>query len=137
MPLSNTGHKGISASLDADGNPWRYQIAVQWNGRVLRAHEVRIDLDEAIAIRNKFERKLDKPRTDLHIREGSVGSVYPSVNGQNKDYWIAHYRGARRAFSVAKYGLRGARQRALKARIKLVERDEPKLARWLRRQQAK
>ena len=122
--MSNTGHKNISASFDTSGEPWRYQITVQWDGEIRKATVDGGSLAEALEIRRSFELELDKPRTERHVRSNQVG-VYPSEDSHGNKSWVAHLgaggKHRRKHFGLKKYGDK-ARSMAENAR-KEMERD--------------
>ena len=117
--MSNTGHKCISASIDKDGNPWRYQIAVQWNGEIKRAVIRDGSIEEALEIRRSFEDELGKPRTERHISADQVG-FYLATDSHGKQSWVAHFGAVRKYFSRKKYGGAVAMQMAREARRQMV-----------------
>jgi hypothetical protein len=65
--MSNTGHKGITYLPDQGV----YKVTVGWRGKVVTRY-VRgkhpKDLRQAVAVRNRVEKSLGKPRTDEVLR---------------------------------------------------------------------
>lgn len=127
VPLSNTGHKCISASFDTDGDPWRYQITVQWEGERKNASLRGGSLEEALEIRRSFELELDKPRTERHIRSNQVG-VYLSEDSYGNKSWVAHLvaggRDVRKHFGLKKYGKEAYPMAVIARRKMLIEAGE-------------
>lgn len=117
--MSNTGHKNISASFDTDGNPWRYQVTVQWDGEIRKETLRGGTLEEALEVRRSFEIELGKPRTELHVRSNQVG-YWLDVDGHGNKSWVAQCGPNKCYFSIKKYGSK-ARELAKQARQEMEE----------------
>lgn len=128
--MSNTGHKGISASFDRDGAPWRYQVSVQWKSRMRRANLIGATFEEAVEMRTRFERQLTKPRSERHIRGGVNRGTYSSTDGGGKPSWVAQVGASKRSFSIKKYG-KQARVLAQETRMEMLRKADPELHDWI------
>ena len=127
--MSNTGFKGISASFDELGQAYRYQISVQWEGRIRKAtiwctFNPKAGLIEALAQREHFENDLRKLHTERRIVSRASGITIdqrryvwgsPMVTAQVNP---SPGQSLKTGFSIRKHGLAGARALALAWRRK-------------------
>lgn len=114
--MSNTGYKGISASLDRASEVQRYQVFVGWKGEERRRTLWSGDIAEALIVRAEFERELDKPRTEIRILPGEGVSYDARDRANGSAVWTARVtaQGVKRStnFSILKHGYWGARRLA-------------------------
>lgn len=124
--MAKTRHKGITRVDLPDHHMVGYYVRVNWNGQKRAKfvsdgrHGDRLAaLDEAIRLRDAFERELGKPRTDRlifgrHTRNTSGEPGIRRLKENGTWYWEASYSigpGYRKTtrFSERKHGKRGAK----------------------------
>ncbi len=130
---NQTGYKCISPKR-LKGELIGYQVAVQWRNRK-RWHYVPVTisvigaLQQAVAVRNEFERQLGKPRTELHMIGTAAGVVFHdrhTVDGGPT--WVAYIEvdGVKQATSFA-VSTHGGKAKARKAARKWRREKEVEL----------
>jgi len=124
--MSNTGYKCIHARKSKDGETICFQVCVQWQGK--RLFRRASTIEEALAVRDEFERELGKPRSERHIRSHHDGLTL-SKDGMGKLSWRAAVGKRRKHYSISRYGFDKARELAEKARDEMRKKaDEERMA---------